>query len=369
MATPDGEGRGRRAMRIPPFNTYLGTEFVRRGEGEVEVALELQPHHLNRRGVAHGGVVTALLDSALGAAVISSMPPEWWCATTSLSTQFIGGAGAGRLFATGRLLRRGRHVAFAGGEVRDAAGKLIATASGTWHLWHHRPDAPRRTETGPFIVLRDGGRRLRVGKILAVGRNYTDHVAEMKAPAGRPPVFFLKPPSAIVSGGGSVELPTDAGSVHHEVEMVLAIGRAGRAIPAERAMEHVLGFAVGLDLTLRDVQSEAKRHGEPWSLAKGFDGSAPLSAVAPRDEVGDGSGLTIRLEVNGELRQSGNTAQMLRTSAELVAEASRWLTLDPGDLIFTGTPAGVGPLAPGDRLEATLEKVGKLVLTVAARTG
>jgi fumarylpyruvate hydrolase len=191
----------------------------------------------------------------------------------------------------------------------------------------------------------------------------------MKAPAGRPPVFFLKPPSAIVSGGGSVELPTDAGSVHHEVEMVLAIGRAGRAIPAERAMEHVLGFAVGLDLTLRDVQSEAKRHGEPWSLAKGFDGSAPLSAVAPRDEVGDGSGLTIRLEVNGELRQSGNTAQMLRTSAELVAEASRWLTLDPGDLIFTGTPAGVGPLAPGDRLEATLEKVGKLVLTVAARTG
>ena len=118
-------------------------------------------------------------------------------------------------------------------------------------------------------------------------------------------------------------------------------------------------------MTLRDLQGEAKQRGEPWSVAKGFDGSAPISAVAPREEVGDGSGLAIRLEVNGETRQQGNTSQMLFPVPQLIAQVSRWITLERGDLLFTGTPAGVGPVRPGDRLVASLERVGSLTIDVA----
>jgi uncharacterized protein (TIGR00369 family) len=352
-------------MSIPPFNTYLGTEILVREKGRAEVALELAPHHLNRRGVAHGGVITALLDSALGAAVISSMPAEWWCATTNLNTQFVDGAGSGRLVAHGEVVRRGRHVAFARGEVRDAGGRLIATATGSWHLWSRKP--PRKDRAaGRWVVLQSSGERIGVGKILAVGRNYADHVAEMKAPRDGGPVMFFKPPSALLHDGGTLTLPQGGGEVHHEVEMVVAIGEPGRTIAVSRALDHVLGYAVGLDLTLREVQAEAKRRGEPWSVAKGFDGSAPVSGVVPRDDVGDGSGLELSLHVNGELRQRGNTSQMLHPVPELVALASRWLTLERGDLLFTGTPAGVGPLAPGDRLEARLERVGTLRIGVEA---
>jgi len=129
----------------------------------------------------------------------------------------------------------------------------------------------------------------------------------------------------------------------------------------------VLGFAVVLDLTLREPQAAPKQRGEPWSVAKGFDGSAPVSAVAPREEVGDGSGLSITLDVNGERRQSGNTASMLHPVPRLVAQASRWFTLEPGDLIFCGTPAGVGPVRPGDRLVAEIERVGRLTVDVEGR--
>ena len=127
----------------------------------------------------------------------------------------------------------------------------------------------------------------------------------------------------------------------------MVIGKPGKAIAVERALEHVLGYAVGLDLTLRDVQKAAKERGEPWALAKGFDGAAPVSAVVERDEVGDGSGLAIFLDVNGQRRQDGNTDQMIRGVPEIVAHASSWMKLERGDLLFTGTPAGVGPLQPG----------------------
>jgi len=353
-------------MDVPPFNTYLGTEIVRRDDGEVEVALELQPHHLNRRGVAHGGVITSLLDSALGGAVISSMPKEWWCATTTLTTQFIGGAGEGRLVATGRLLRRGQSVAFAAGEVHDVRGKIVASATGTWHLWPHRPDKrPVRPTARGTVVMRGTGEPVPVGKILAVGRNYADHIVEMGNPPSSPPVVFLKPPSSLVPDGGEIHLPEGAGEVHHEVELVIVIGRSGRHIETDSALDHVMGYAVGLDMTLREVQAAAKKGGEPWSLAKGFDGAAPVSPVTPREKVGDGSGLEISLKVNDNIRQHGSTSQMLRSVADLVAFCSRWITLEPGDLIFTGTPAGVGPVRPGDVLEAELERVGTLRVTVA----
>jgi fumarylpyruvate hydrolase len=351
-------------MRIPPFNAYLGTEVVRREPGGVELALELGPHHLNNRGVAHGGVVAALLDSALGAAVVSAIPSEWWCATTSLTLQFLDGAGSGRLVAVGRVVRRGRSVAFATGEVHDASGRLIATASGSWHLWPHRPGLPATRPRAPFVVMRGTGERLRVGKILAVGRNYGEHVRELGG-TDTTPVLFFKPPTALVHDGETVVLPRDAGEVHHEVELVVVIGQPGRAIEPERALEHVLGYAVGIDLTLRDLQREAKRRGDPWDLAKGFDGSAPVSLVQPAAEVGDGSGLAIRLAVNGTTRQSDSTSTMLRPVRDLVAYASRYITLETGDLLFTGTPAGVGPVVPGDAVEAEIERVGKLALTFA----
>ncbi len=352
-------------MQIPPFNAYLGTEVVRREEGVVEVALELGAHHLNNRGVAHGGVIGALLDSALGAAVISAIPAEWWCATTSLTLQFLDGAGEGRLVAVGRVVRRGRSVAFATGQVHDARGRLIATASGSWHLWSHKPGSPaRRDGRDASVVIRGTGERLRVGKILAVGRNYGEHIAEMGG-GDTTPVLFLKPPTAIVHDGAMVPLPRDAGEVHHEVELVVVIGKPGRAIPPEDALEHVLGYAVGIDLTLRDLQREAKRRGDPWDIAKGFDGSAPVSLVAPAAEVGDGSGLTIALRVNGQVRQSATTSEMLRTVPELVSIASRYITLEVGDLLFTGTPAGVGPVVAGDSIEAEVERVGILRVTFA----
>lgn len=353
-----------RPMRTTPFNEFLGMQLVRRGEGEAELALELEPHHLNRKRVAHGGVIATLLDSALGVAVISSIPPEWWCTTVSLSIQFVSGAAPGRMIGSGRVTRRGRAVAFARGEVHDSRGKLVATAEGSWHLWPHHPGVEQPAE-GAFVTMRGSGERLRVGKVLCVGRNYADHVLEMGAPRGRAPVLFLKPSTAILQDGGVVRLPEDAGEVHHEVELVVAIGKCGKDIPAADAPEHVLGFGVGLDLTLRDIQTEAKKRGEPWFVSKGFDGSAPVSRLAPADEVGDGSGLAITLDVNGERRQQAGTSQMLFPVAELIAQASRAVTLERGDLLFTGTPAGVGPIRPGDRLEAEIERVGSLTVTVA----
>jgi 2-keto-4-pentenoate hydratase/2-oxohepta-3-ene-1,7-dioic acid hydratase in catechol pathway len=214
------------------------------------------------------------------------------------------------------------------------------------------------------VVVRGSGDMVRVGKIVAVGRNYAAHAAEMGTPEGAPPVFFLKPTSALGGADGILAIPTDAGAVHHEVELVVVIGKGGRAIESGRALDHVLGYAVGLDLTLRDLQSQAKKRGEPWTLAKGFDASAPVSRVALREEVGDGSGLAITLDVNGERRQEGNTSQMRHGVAELVAHVSRWMTLDRGDLLFTGTPAGVSPIRPGDRVRASIERVGELDLAV-----
>jgi 2-keto-4-pentenoate hydratase/2-oxohepta-3-ene-1,7-dioic acid hydratase in catechol pathway len=216
------------------------------------------------------------------------------------------------------------------------------------------------------VIPRQGHTRVPVGSIFAIGRNYAAHAAEMKAPVTKEPMVFLKPSSAIVHDGAVVALPADAGEVHHEVELVIVIGSAGRAIPEEQALEHVQGYAVGLDLTLRDMQSQAKKQGAPWSMSKGFDGSAPLSEMASRDEVGDGSGLDISLHVNGEQRQAGNTSMMLHSVAALVSFVSQRITLRPGDLIFTGTPAGVGPLCPGDTVDACIDRVGSLQFSISA---
>ena len=346
-------------MDQPSFDEHLGARVDRTGEGATTARLPIRPHHLNHGGVVHGGVYSALLDTAMGSAVVASIPDDWRCATTSIHVQFLESAKDGELRAHGRVVRRGRRVAFVRGEITDAAGRPLASAQGTWQLSPPREDAP-------FVVVRGTGERLRVGKIVAVGRNYADHVREMGNAPASPPVLFLKPASALVQDGGTLVLPADAGEVHHEVELVVVIGRTAKNVPAERALEHVLGYGVGLDMTLRDVQAAAKSKGEPWAIAKGFDTSAAISAVAPRAEVGDGSGLELALEINGETRQRANTSAMLRSVGELIAYASRWMRLDPGDLLFTGTPAGVGPVRPGDRLEARIESIGALRVKAAA---
>lgn len=352
-----------RAVRPPPFNQYLGIHLDRMDAGHAEARIDLGPQHTNNRGVAHGGVVSSLLDSAMGAAVISAIPKDWWCATTGLAIQFLAGAREGTITASGTVTRRGRSIAFVRGEARDPAGALIATAQGTWHLWPHKPELDAADNPG-YVVLKGSGERLRVGKILAVGRNYAEHNAEMGVARATPPVLFLKPPSSLVHDGGTVRLPEGLGQVHHEVEMVAVIGRRGRAIPQSAAFDHVLGYAVGLDLTLRDLQAEAKKTGAPWDLAKGFDGAAPVSHVVSRADAGDVGGLALTLDVNGVRRQDGTTADMLHGVAALVELASRFITLERGDLLFTGTPSGVGPVVPGDRLEARLGDLVSLRVAV-----
>lgn len=203
-----------------------------------------------------------------------------------------------------------------------------------------------------------------VRRIYCVGRNYNDHVAEMGGTPGRePPFFFQKPADAIVTSG-RFPYPAASSDVHHEVELVLALGRGGSSIAAAEAMQHVFGFAVGLDMTRRDLQAAAKKAGKPWDTAKGFDHSAPLGAIAPRAVAGDVEALTLSLQVNGALRQQGKVADMIWSSAEIISELSRLFELAPGDLIFTGTPSGVGPVKRGDRLEARLGEVARLEVEV-----
>ncbi len=208
------------------------------------------------------------------------------------------------------------------------------------------------------------GESLHVGKILCLGRNYAEHIREMKAEVAPVPVVFIKPSTALVESGGSVVIPPISNDLHHEVELVVVIGRPGSGIPAEEAMAYVAGYAVGLDMTLRDVQADAKKRGLPWSVAKGFDTSAPLSAPVRREQVGDPHALTIDLRVNGSVRQSSNTGHMIMRIPGIIAYCSTVFSLEAGDLIFTGTPEGVGRVVPGDRIDAHIASVGSLTVGV-----
>jgi 2-keto-4-pentenoate hydratase/2-oxohepta-3-ene-1,7-dioic acid hydratase in catechol pathway len=204
----------------------------------------------------------------------------------------------------------------------------------------------------------------RVGKIMCLGRNYREHAKEMQAEVPTEPVVFLKPSTALLGTGGVIRLPAFSRDVHHEVEIVVAISKGGRDIPRERAFDHVGGYAIGLDLTARDVQSAAKKKGLPWAVSKGFDTSAPVSPVVPRDRVPDPGRLEFSLSVNGTIRQRGNAADMLFPVDATVSYLSTIFTLEPGDLIFTGTPEGVAAIARGDRLEARLADLVSLSVRV-----
>jgi len=203
-----------------------------------------------------------------------------------------------------------------------------------------------------------------IGKILCIGRNYADHIKELGNETPDAPVLFMKPSSSVIDDGGTVMIPSYSNDCHHESELALLIGKTGKNIPAEQVMEHLAGFGVALDLTLRDVQSDQKKKGLPWEIAKGFDTSCPLSAFVSTAKVIDPQNLTIRLSVNGELRQNGCTSMMIHPIAKLVSHMSQIFTLEPGDVILTGTPAGVGPLRHGDDVQVEISQVGTLRVSV-----
>lgn len=216
------------------------------------------------------------------------------------------------------------------------------------------------------ITLPGQNEAMRPGKLLCIGRNYAAHAAEMKSDVPTTPMVFLKPSTALVPDGGVVRLPPQSSDVHHEVELVVAIGTGGKDIAEAEALRHIAGYAVGLDMTARDVQAAAKKKGHPWSVAKGFDTFAPLGALVPASAIADPQDLTIALRVNGTLRQEGHTADMIFSVAPLIAYCSAIFTLEPGDLIYTGTPEGVGPVEAGDVLEAEVAGLPTLRVTVAA---
>jgi fumarylpyruvate hydrolase len=219
---------------------------------------------------------------------------------------------------------------------------------------HHAvPAAPR-----PTVAVAGTTSLFPVRRIFCVGRNYPEHAREMGASNLRaPPFFFSKPADAVVPNGSAVPFPSRTSDLHHEIELVVALG----------AGQEIFGYAVGNDLTRRDVQSEMKKTGKPWDTAKGFDHSAPITPIAPAASIGHPARGRIWLEVNGELRQDGDIVDMIWGVPEVIAELSTWFDLMPGDLVFTGTPAGVGRLNPGDRVRGGVDGVGLLEHTIAAR--
>ena len=219
----------------------------------------------------------------------------------------------------------------------------------------------------PSLPVAGSEQRFPVGRIYCVGRNYADHAREMgHDPDREPPFFFMKPANSIVQSGATIAYPVGTKDVHHEIEMVVALGKGGKDIPVERALDHVWGYGVGLDMTRRDIQGEAKKMGRPWEMGKGFDESAPCSPLKPASAIGHPAKGAIWVKVNGQVKQQGDLAQQIWNVQEQISYLSKLVTLQPGDLIFTGTPAGVGPIKAGDKLEGHVDGVGDLVVTYRA---
>lgn len=207
-----------------------------------------------------------------------------------------------------------------------------------------------------------------VRRVYCVGRNYVDHIREMKEADERdPPFFFQKPADSIVQEGDLVPYPPFTEDFQHEVELVVAIGRGGSDVPVDGALDHIFGYAVGIDMTRRDRQRDAREHRLPWEVGKSFDHSAPCGPIHPVSRVGHIGAGEISLAVNGKERQRGDIAQMIWNVPEIVANLSRQYELVPGDLILTGTPAGVGALVPGDRMVAAIAGLGEIAFTIGKR--
>ena len=215
------------------------------------------------------------------------------------------------------------------------------------------------------VEVRDSTARFPVHRVYCVGRNYAAHAREMGHDDREPPFFFQKNPDDLVAPGTPVPYPPETADLHHEVELVVALAEGGSNIAVEDALSHVYGYAIGLDLTRRDVQAEAKKAARPWATAKAFALSAPIGAIVPASTLGHLKSGRLTATVNGAPRQDGDLSDMIWSVPEIIAHLSRWFVLAPGDLIFTGTPAGVGELKRGDVVVGAIEGLGELEVSIA----
>jgi fumarylpyruvate hydrolase len=220
----------------------------------------------------------------------------------------------------------------------------------------------------PSLAVQGSDQRFPVRRIFCVGRNYEDHVLEMGNDTREPPFFFTKPADAVRDTPCTIPYPPLTENLHHEIELVIAIGKGGQDIAEKDVFDHVWGASVGLDMTRRDLQAEAKKMGRPWDWGKAFDNSAPIAAIRPMAEVPSLENAGIWLAVNGEMRQQSNIEAMIWSVREHVAILSRAVTLAPGDIVMTGTPAGVGPVSPGDVMSGGVDGIGELEVTIGQRS-
>lgn len=220
----------------------------------------------------------------------------------------------------------------------------------------------------PTVAVADSDDRIPVRRIFCIGRNYAAHAREMgRDPDREPPFFFLKPADAVVEDGATIPYPPQTENLHYEAELVAVIGKGGVNIAEADALDHVWGYGVGNDLTRRDLQLVAREQGRPWDLGKGFDRSAPIAPIHPVSKVGHPSKGSIKLTVNGEVKQDADLSELIWSIPEMISILSHSMELKAGDLIMTGTPAGVGPLVPGDVCVVTIEGVGQLTTTIGPR--
>ncbi|CAA6604880.1 conserved hypothetical protein [Rhodospirillaceae bacterium LM-1] len=218
----------------------------------------------------------------------------------------------------------------------------------------------------PSVPVAGTGDLFPVRRIWCVARNYAAHAREMGAdPNQDPPFFFAKPGDAVVMDGAAIPYPSQTNNLHHEAELVVALKSGGQDLAQDKALDCVFGYAPGIDLTRRDLQEQAKKAGRPWDVAKGFDRSAPIGAIRPASQIGHPSKGAITLSVNGQMRQAGDLSDMIWPVAGVLAHLSRLVRLEAGDLIFTGTPEGVGPLVRGDRAVVNIDGVGSLNITIS----
>jgi len=227
------------------------------------------------------------------------------------------------------------------------------------------PDYVISAPAVPSLAVAGSNARFPIRRVFCVGRNYGAHAREMGSDPNRePPFFFAKPADAVVPAEGSVPYPPATSDLHHEVELVVALGAGGADIDPAQALSLVWGYGVGLDLTRRDLQAVAKDAGRPWDMAKGFDASAPCSPLVPVATLGHVQDARIWLEVNGALRQEGMLNEMIWPIADVISHLSRLVALAPGDLIYTGTPAGVAALKPGDQVRGGVDGVAEFALSI-----
>ncbi len=217
----------------------------------------------------------------------------------------------------------------------------------------------------PALPIRGSDKLYPVHRIYCVGRNYADHAREMgHDPDREPPFFFQKNPDTIVQSGGDFPYPDKSENVHYEMELVVALGKGGKDISRNQALDHVFGYATGLDMTRRDLQGAAKKTGRPWEVGKAFDFSAPCSEIVPAVNIGHPSKGRLWVEVNGEIRQDSNIDQLIWNIPETISYLSGLFTLSAGDLIYTGTPAGVGAIVRGDQINGGVEGIGEIRISV-----